>query len=132
MNKAIAGAIRYSGAREKTAAAGAIKALKALQSVTTIGVTYREYGSRVADAQIAVDEALPDIFDSRLKDEIKSAMKQYGEALTFWSESLKFDIRYSSDTTDTAGGDVIRSCWKLASSYIKSAELYLNCRRGRC
>lgn len=119
---------------ERASAMAAIKALRKLQSVVSVGVTYREYGTRVADAQIAVDEALPNIPESRsgLKDNIKSAMKEYGKALTEWSQNLQFDIKYGSKTTDKTGAAVVRSMWNVAKLDIEAAENSLNCRRSPC
>ncbi len=68
----------------------ALRALKALQSVTQGGVTYRDYGPRVNDAKIVVDRYLqePEKSDAPERNMIKEALEIYVFALTAWSSKV--------------------------------------------
>jgi hypothetical protein len=93
------------------AALAAIKALRKVDSAVSVGVNLQEYGTRVADAKIAVDEAMTGIPDGEIKDEIKKAMDTYAEALKFWSDDIRLGI-------PTSGQDFR---WTLARAHIDKA-----------
>lgn len=97
------------------AALAAIKALRKVDSAVSVGVNLQEYGTRVADAKIAVDEAMPDIPSGEVKDEIKKAMDAYAEALKFWSDDIRLGI-------PTSGQDFR---WTLARSHLDKAARLL-------
>src|SRR2546422_7652991 len=69
-----------------SAAAEALRALKGLQSVTTAGVTYRDYGPRVQDAKIIVDRFVQDqsTGDPGVRSAIGGAMNYYVLASFTW------------------------------------------------
>jgi hypothetical protein len=62
----------------------AIKALRRLDSAVSVGLTYREYGTRLVDTKVAVDEQLEKIAEGELKMEIMRAMIDYKRASEVW------------------------------------------------
>ena len=85
----------YFGAAPKTAptasavptasaAMESLDALKGLQSVTSVGISYREYASRVLDAKIKVDRYLAASGGGRAKAAIGAAMRYYEMASQVW------------------------------------------------
>jgi hypothetical protein len=98
-------------APDKQAALAAIKALRKLDSAVSVGVNLQEYGTRVADTKIAVDEAMTDIPNGEVKDEIKKAMDAHAEALKFWSDDIRLRI-------PTGGQDF---WWTLARAHLDKA-----------
>lgn len=87
----------YFGAAPSTSAAPsslvpsreAIKALRGLQSVTSSGVTYREYGPRLQDTKIAVDQYLQSDTDQVARPPIQSSMNYYVLASRAWALHLQ-------------------------------------------
>jgi hypothetical protein len=71
----------------------ALKALRGLQSVTAGGVTYREYGGHVNDANVRVDEYLrePTTDDGGTRAAIAAAMRYYVIASSVWSTAISSD-----------------------------------------
>ena len=108
---------------QKAAATAAIRALRGLQSVAFI-VTNQEYRVRVADAQIAVDEALRSIPNSPLKDCIKSSMGAYADAQTLWDEAMA-ELQHNNPKAAIRKDTALRSRLASASSYLESAAGYL-------
>jgi hypothetical protein len=92
-------AIYYGSAPSSTTSASqapspaveALRALKDLQSVVSSGVTYRDYGSRVADASIAVDRFLetPASEDQDARSAAREAISFYKLAGHVWSERVQ-------------------------------------------
>ena len=76
---------------------GALQALKALQSITNIGVNYRDYSTRVADTKVKVDQFVqsPQQKDVQGRKPIRLAMRYYELAAQAWG--TKF-------TSESAGG----------------------------
>lgn len=64
----------------------ALDALLALQSVTTSGITFRDYTPRVLDARIKIDQYLrtPENNDVDIRALMKSAMRYYEMAAEYW------------------------------------------------
>ena len=64
---------------QSSPAADALDSLRALKSVTEVGVNYPDYKSRVLDAKIKVDKylATPEKDDAAQRAKIKSAMQLY-------------------------------------------------------
>jgi hypothetical protein len=62
----------------------AIKALRRLDSAVSVGLTYREYGTRLVDTKVAVDEQLEKVAEGELKMEIMRAMSDYKKASQLW------------------------------------------------
>jgi hypothetical protein len=73
-----------SGARES------LQALKALQSVTTAGVSYRDYATRVLDAKVKVDQFVQSSpkKNTPARDVVRVAMRYYELASQAWSENI--------------------------------------------
>jgi hypothetical protein len=70
--------------KEAVAAIDALQALEALHSVVSSGVSYRDYGTRKADAKIIVDRFLNEYKQHPAVDAIKEAMAHYDAAGVFW------------------------------------------------
>lgn len=89
-------AIYFGGAPDPTTsvqaspAHDALMALKALQSVTTVGVNYGDYASRVLDTKVKVDQFLqsPKGSSGPGTDAIRIAMRYYEIASQAWSGHL--------------------------------------------
>jgi hypothetical protein len=73
------------------AAKNALSALEALQSVVESGVSYRDYGTRAADAKIVVDRFLNNYPKHPAVGPIADAMMHYKAAGSFW------EIYFSND-----------------------------------
>jgi hypothetical protein len=71
----------------------ALRALKALQSVTSAGVNYRDYAPRVGDAKIQVDRYVsePKGTIAETRSAIAAAMGFYILASSAWSASMTND-----------------------------------------
>ncbi len=67
----------------------ALTALEALRSVTTGGVTYRDYAPRVSDAKIIVDRFLHGQNDDPSRAAIADALNFYVAASTAWSYRIR-------------------------------------------
>jgi hypothetical protein len=65
----------------------ALQALKAVQSVTSMGVNYRDYATRVQDAKIKVDQFIesPQAKETPGRDSIRLAMRYYEVATQAWA-----------------------------------------------
>jgi hypothetical protein len=75
--------------QELRAAEDALAAVKALESVTSVGVIYADYSRRLGDAKIAVDAASARISDPELRTSIDLVMTSYrliGEA---WGDKVR-------------------------------------------
>jgi hypothetical protein len=70
--------------KEREAAEAALKALRGIAAATEVGIAIREYGSRVIDAKLIVEDALGRISDDALKSEIREATDDYSFAVTVW------------------------------------------------
>lgn len=66
----------------------ALDALRAINSVVTAGVAYREYSARVLDGKVAVDKALPQVQDTNLKNSLSLASEFYVIVSSAWSAEL--------------------------------------------
>lgn len=75
-----------------TAAKAALRSLKALDSVAEGGVTYNDYGPRVSDTKIKVNEFLDEYGQSQMLpdfiEHLSVAMAYYVEASTAWSAKM--------------------------------------------
>lgn len=79
----------------REAALAAVRSLRKLASAAEIGVTYRDYSSRLIDVKSEVDEALAQMPDGDLKKEVAAAMEAYGDAGQAWSRTLGGGGRYT-------------------------------------
>lgn len=100
-----------------SAAGEAIKALRKLESATSVGVSFAEYGTRLIDAKAAVDEALPRVSDGELKSEIELAMSEYSLASQVWQTVNRemIEDRYNSGYLDAST--------ELGASLVKKYKL---------
>jgi len=69
----------------------ALDALKGLNSVTTSGITYRDYAPRVLDAKVRVDRYMASAADGDMKTRIGVAMRYYELASTAWGANITKD-----------------------------------------
>ncbi len=95
---------------------GALKSLRKLAAATEVGINFQEYGRRVIDVKTEVEEFLPKISESYLKNEIQLAMKDYVDAANYWNDHIKNNMsKYSSV-------DLLLSLyWKGARKHIENA-----------
>ena len=83
-------------------AQNALKSLRKMSSATKVGISQREYSSRLIDLQAEVDENLRDISEGELKQEIKLALETYADASTAWNEAgFTSGISYVACEKDT-------------------------------
>src|SRR5215471_5478686 len=77
-------------------ATDALDALRALKSVTEMGVSYRDFLPRVADAKIKVDRYLesPANDEAALRGKIKVAMRLYVLSTVAWSNKIQVNEDY--------------------------------------
>jgi hypothetical protein len=126
-----------------TAARAAIKELRKLAGATEIGISFREYGSRLIDIKTTVDEALASIREGELKTEISLALEAYVDAGQAWNTIIKDgNARYdytlsldkewmriiekyslSPDSTLVYGQDrVLSTIWQEARTHLNRAS----------
>ncbi len=99
---------------QKSATEDAIRAIRKMASATEVGISLREYGSRVIDMAAATDDALLNIPDSQLKSKILDAKKAYVDARQLWT--AMFNTKYVSSFLAAYGS-------KLAEYGIDPASL---------
>jgi len=81
-------------AEQTRAATDGLAALKALQSVTRVGVTYAEYMRRLGDAKIKIDQASDQITEAPVRVSLESAMLYYEGTGQVWNAKIqKSDMR---------------------------------------
>jgi hypothetical protein len=74
----------------------ALDALRSLQSVTSSGVSYRDYAPRVLDAKVKVDKLLSaDTSAGPRRDHIRLSMRYYEFASTAWNSKISNSGRYA-------------------------------------
>jgi hypothetical protein len=69
----------------------ALKELRKFAGATEVGISFKEYSTRVIDLKSSVEEALIELKDGELKTNMKTALDAYVDASTFWNETLKPD-----------------------------------------
>jgi hypothetical protein len=77
-----------SSSQSEAAATKALRALRKLAGATEVGISFQEYGTRLIDVKAEVDEALSQLPDGEVKNEIKLAMEAYADAGQGWNASL--------------------------------------------
>jgi len=75
--------------QELRAAEEALTSVKALESVTSVGVTYADYLRRLGDAKIAVDNASARINDLETRASITDVMTYYGSIGNAWGDKVQ-------------------------------------------
>jgi len=90
-------ALTRKGDQDATAA-DALRSLKALRSVVELGVTYTDYGSRLADTKIKADEYLARAPGNATTDAIRSALANYEFAYNIWAHIVRThnDVRFGT------------------------------------
>jgi hypothetical protein len=85
---------------QPSTASEALKALRALESVTRGGIGYRDYAPRVLDAKIKVDHYLqePGRGDTAVREAIKTAMGLYVAVSSVWSAKITNRLYYDVDS----------------------------------
>jgi hypothetical protein len=129
---------------QPSAAQDALKALRGLQSVTTSGISYREYAPRVSDAKITVDQYLREPGgDPEAKKAIATTMGYHVLASSVWnvevSERNASDranrlsrllqqpiVKTCSDLTPVTGAPGVPTIWECASAKLADAERLLD------
>jgi hypothetical protein len=109
-----------------SAAMEAIKALRKLESATSVGVSFAEYGTRLIDAKAAVDESLSRISNVELKSEIELAMGEYSFASQVWQIVNREIIRDQYNTgyldTSTELGESLMKRYKLEPHILPASK----------
>lgn len=125
-----------------TAAKEALRALEALQSIVESGVSYRDYGSRKADAKVIVDRFLNEFPKHPAAIPIAAAMEHFADAGDFWSIYFSSDYKHDfllvsdpqvqiyakqypeieSKATDIAGRRMIYLTYALNAIWNKASE----------
>ncbi len=82
----------------KAAAKEAVKAIRKLESATSVGVSFAEYGTRLIDAKADVDESLSRMSDGKLKTEIGLSMDEYSYASQVWQIVNREEFRDKYNT----------------------------------
>ena len=96
---------RPAEAAKALPADGAIRALKALQSAVRVGLSFRDYGPRVVDTRIKVDEYLETKAGTpSRRQSVGRAMMFYEQALSTWEAQLKNDGNVSLVRIDMLHG----------------------------
>jgi hypothetical protein len=75
--------------QELRAAEDALAAVKAMESVTSVGVIYADYLRRLGDAKIAVDAASARISDPELRLSIALVMTRYSSVGDAWGDKVQ-------------------------------------------
>jgi hypothetical protein len=131
-----------SGNRE--AARAALNAIGEIQSVTSVGTNFMQYGSALQSAKIKFDAAMRDFNprdagDAEIKRRLEEAVYCYVDARDAWSEFIERGSEFgfldedNSVVKGMAGqygftpssgkfyrGEVIQSIWSKASSNLKA------------
>jgi hypothetical protein len=69
----------------------ALRELRKMSGATNVGISFKDYSTRIIDLKAAVEEALLELHDGELKNKINTALDAFVDASTFWNESLKPD-----------------------------------------
>jgi len=100
--------------RKSSSALDALEVLKTLQSVTQVGVTYRNYLPRVADTKTAVAKflATPQQKGTNfaIKHNIELAMRYYELAAHAWTAKINTDLAAAAQVRETLQNQEIASC----------------------
>lgn len=76
--------------RDLTAASVALKALKGMATALEIGLSRRDYGNKLIDVKIAVEEAESKIDATGLRMKIHAALHDYENALYAWDAIIAY------------------------------------------
>jgi len=130
-----------NNSKSNEAIANALKSLKKLSAATEVGISFQEYGKRLIDVKIEVDDSITSLPDGYVKDEIKLAMEAYTDASTAWNNMIRDDYlfpslepgkslqkKYSIPIDRSIGMDllprnlVLSTIWAAARQHIENAS----------
>lgn len=74
----------------------ALREMRKLMGATEIGVSYREYGTRLIDTKALVEEAFALIPDGEFKSEVALTMVAFIDANTAWNTIVNSTSRYGT------------------------------------
>jgi hypothetical protein len=108
--------------RQRGAAQSALRALRALETAATVGLTYTDYSRRVVDAQIIVNEKLSLLPQSDLRNELQSAMREFAGARTGWETKINnSDLEFMAKL----GERMMQLSWQRAMQHTRNAAALL-------
>jgi hypothetical protein len=99
------------------AAKAAVKALKSLGAATDVGINRLDYGRRLIEVKITVDEALDLLPDGWLKTKLGETLRYYRTAADDWDASIKWQVPSMMAS--------VRSDWEMARKELAWAERFL-------
>lgn len=73
---------------QRETAEDAIKALKKLDSATSVGMNKMQYSSLLIEAKTTLDNSLTDLPEGELKNELKASMDAYVDANNAWNGKI--------------------------------------------
>lgn len=88
----------------------ALRVVKALQSTTVAGISYRDYAPRVTDAKIQLDQLLDDVPDGPAKTLLAEALELYVYASLVWNAGI---AKTSSNYAMIASNPLSERCKSL-------------------
>jgi hypothetical protein len=77
-------------AKEKAAAADAIKALGRIEAAVEVGVNYQQYGQLVIDAKAVVNDATRTLPAGEMSTNLTEAIEAYADAGAVWGKKIEF------------------------------------------
>ncbi len=95
-------------------AKAAVKALRIMAAATEIGINYLDYGNRLIDVKVAVDEALGGIPEGELRNEITSTLLDFQKASSSWDGYIKSKLISLSQS--------VHDYWLSAKQHLDRAE----------
>lgn len=127
----------------------AFRELRKLATATSVGISYTDYGTRVADVAAAFQESAAKIADMEIKNKLNMAMTAYIDAMHIWDDCIRAEYigtffekspyaataaRYGvtinvyrdKNTTFRRGGGcgaMLSAPWQVAEESIKQAEM---------
>jgi len=104
-------------------AAGAVRALRDLESATHAGVNYQEYRRRLADTRIEVDRYARSAPDEDVRAKVTDAMDLYEYGARVWEASIRFKTTTGLDSLMRAREDTLRLIKDPAIQKCRSALL---------
>jgi len=81
----------------RRAAGEALTAIKALESVTSVGVLYTDYVRRLGDAKIKIDNVSAQITDSEVQISVAHVMTYYERTASSWGDKVREGDKYDPE-----------------------------------
>ena len=105
--------------KKSPAVESALKALRKLESATEIGLNQQEYSRRIIDANIEINELLPEINNLYVKDEIKNAISYHKLASSYWNSYITADSTYRDSKWEF--DRKLQGYWAKARKHLENA-----------